>query len=593
MRIEIVLNPDRMRPGTLSVFDEAGALSLGPLPCLGRADNSMAAKHGNRSRSPLLPFGDTPTGGWQVVQHVPPSAEGMVERTYGPHGALDLWPTSGEAVAAYANGRRGIWIHGGAPSATGGLRPTYGCIRVANSAIREIISHALKSLQRGIQPTLTIVERDAIALAGALEAASPAAAFAARDFATGDEAMRFAVAQDTATQVLRRGVGYRVESWRGTRPALSPVIELDATADAFCVVLAGGPVYARSSAETPRRWLEVPDARSFLALPETPQRQRRRALIEKLHTHLQRKPDELAPLATVELAMYVAREAVRVYPVLAVDQPGDECRGGQTRGATTPIALWPLQEPRCYLPVISEVEGRLESINAYDLGAGISLGPIQINAQRGALLRFLLALQEGDPVMWGQLFAPLGWAVERSASALRLRTPAGLLSTENELIAYLQSGNPSTLSFAEVDSGFRRRLAGVFVQAVAWPHVQEMVCAATSWWLETGLRKLDAGDIDRLDPQAPNRDCFVLRAMLLSSYVRYSGYLDRIVAALAGHVGATAKLAHWEAAVRAGVDNATRRQKLLLRLKEQRKHAMEVYTHLLAARETATTRPGD
>ena len=599
MRIEIVLPTDRTRPGTLSVFESGATPTLGPFPCLGKADNAKAASVGNRTRSPLRRYGDTPTGEWQVIQHIPPASEVSDVRTYGPHGALDLWPTSGQAVAAYANGRRGIWIHGGAPSASGGLRPTHGCIRVANATIRDLVARALESLHRGIQPTLSIVERDSVAPIAAVGmlALAPDAMLGlardamlalapdatARDFATGDEAMRHAITRDTPVQVLRYGAGYRVAPWDAPVPVASPVADLVADADAFCVVFAGGRVYARASAQAPRRWVDVPDARAYLALPETRQRRHRRALVEKLQTHLQHKPDDLAPLAAVELAVLVAREAPRVYPVLPIDQTGKKFRGGQTRGATTPIALWPLQEPRCYLPVIAEVEGRLESVNAYDLGAGVSLGPIQINVQRGALLHFLQMLQDGDPALWGELFAPLGWSVERHANTLVLRTPAGPLTTEAAQIAYLQSGNPATPAFDAIDAAFRRRLAGVFAQAVAWPHVQEMVCAATGKWLEPGLRKLDTGGIERLDPLAPKRDCFVLRAMLLSSYVRYSGYLGRIVAALAGHTGATAQLAHWEAAVHTGVGNERHRLNLLNRLDEQRRHATEVYTHLLAA----------
>lgn len=592
MNIEIVLNPDRTRPGTLKVFDDDGVLVLGPLPCLGRADNAEAAKHGNPTRSPLRPFGDTPTGKWRVYQYIAPSSETASQRTYGPHGALDLWPTDGPAVTAYANGRRGILIHGGAPSASGGLRPTHGCVRVANSTILELLTRALAELQRGIQPTATIVERDAVARAGAFETMA-AAGFDTRGFANGDEAMRYALARGTSAWVLHAGTGYRVEPWGGSPPAPALVVDLDVDAEAVCVVCAGGPVYARSSAETPRRWLAVPDARAFMALSDARQRRHRRPLVEKLHTYLQARPDELVSVATVELAMRVAREASRVYPVTPVDQPGDQYRGGQTRGSTIPIALWPAQEPRCYLPVISEVEGRLESINAYDLGAGISLGPIQINAQRGAILRFLLALQEGDPWLWERLFGQVGWSAERHGNALALRTPAGLLDTEKAMIAYLQSGNPSTPSFAAIDAGFRLRLAGLFAQALAWPHVQEMVCTATSWWLEQALRKLDAGGIERLDPRAPQRDCFVLRSILLSSYVRYSGYLDRIVGALSGHSGATAQLAHWKVALHASVDDVSRRQKLLQRLDEQLKHAAEVYSHLLASRDTDPDHHGE
>jgi hypothetical protein len=51
--------------------------------------------------------------------------------TYGAFPSLLLDPQSGEALIAKQNGREGLMIHGGAPSSTGGLRPTHGCIRLS------------------------------------------------------------------------------------------------------------------------------------------------------------------------------------------------------------------------------------------------------------------------------------------------------------------------------------------------------------------------------------------------------------------------------------------------------------------------------
>lgn len=91
MKIEIVLHPDRMRPGTLKAFNDDEAPVLGPRPCLGRGGGEAR----NPTRSALWPFGDTPTGTWRIYQYVAPTSEGMNVRAYRRHGALDLWPAEG------------------------------------------------------------------------------------------------------------------------------------------------------------------------------------------------------------------------------------------------------------------------------------------------------------------------------------------------------------------------------------------------------------------------------------------------------------------------------------------------------------------
>jgi len=129
-----LLPADRSQQGTLEVWID-GALRAS-YPCLGKADDAMAKQKGNPKRERLRPFGDTPLGTWTV-------RVGIRKReidVYGPHPVLMLWPTGGEAMAAYSspNRRSGIWIHGGRFNAAGGLRPTYGCVRVSDQTMAEL-----------------------------------------------------------------------------------------------------------------------------------------------------------------------------------------------------------------------------------------------------------------------------------------------------------------------------------------------------------------------------------------------------------------------------------------------------------------------
>ena len=131
MRIQVVLHHDRLRPGALTVLPDAGgAALLGPVPCLGRADNEAAALHGNPDRDPKRSFGDTPTGEYRVAKTVPHSGETDIH-SYGAHPSLLLDPQTGDALLAKQAKREGLMIHGGAPSTAGGLRPTHGCIRLS------------------------------------------------------------------------------------------------------------------------------------------------------------------------------------------------------------------------------------------------------------------------------------------------------------------------------------------------------------------------------------------------------------------------------------------------------------------------------
>lgn len=126
MEIEIRLPRSRWAPGTLTL---RGATVQLVCPCLGRADTAAAIQAANPTRDMTRRNGDTPTGRYLAKLDgvkAPP-------RSYGPHPVIRLYPKAGAAAEAAANGRDGLLIHGGAPAADGvSLRPTFGCIRVAD-----------------------------------------------------------------------------------------------------------------------------------------------------------------------------------------------------------------------------------------------------------------------------------------------------------------------------------------------------------------------------------------------------------------------------------------------------------------------------
>jgi len=159
--------PKRMTPGTLKLY--TGADTLGTMlyscPCLGMSDHYMAAKHGNPTGNPLLPFGDTPTGGYACTYSAI-LGDAQFLHSYGPNGIISMVGQEGQALAAYQGigwpgspdykpARVGIDIHGGdpIPGTAVGLRVTDGCIRVANPSMATIASY----LRAGIEPIRCIV----------------------------------------------------------------------------------------------------------------------------------------------------------------------------------------------------------------------------------------------------------------------------------------------------------------------------------------------------------------------------------------------------------------------------------------------------
>ena len=118
----------------IELHERSDEVLFGPVDCNLKADNKAAAAKGNSDRNPALPFGDTPLGLYNCYPHrvTGTTANGDL-RKLGPHGWISLDPQEGQALAAKQNGRHGLLIHGGEPSPSGGLRPTFGCVRLANS----------------------------------------------------------------------------------------------------------------------------------------------------------------------------------------------------------------------------------------------------------------------------------------------------------------------------------------------------------------------------------------------------------------------------------------------------------------------------
>lgn len=139
IQIRVSLPAERTRYGNLLVSDDAGTTLAGPFDCYGKADNLSAKAKGNPTRDPTKSFGDTPTGKYRgFINDIARTPSN--DKTYGPQAVITLDPQSGQAKVAKENGRFGLLIHGGDLNAAGRLRPTFGCVRVANGDMKAILA---------------------------------------------------------------------------------------------------------------------------------------------------------------------------------------------------------------------------------------------------------------------------------------------------------------------------------------------------------------------------------------------------------------------------------------------------------------------
>jgi hypothetical protein len=402
-----------------------------------------------------------------------------------------------------------------------------------------------------------------------------------------DVALRYALGTGMSAAVVRgspRGGPVELFRWFPPAAATSPLaLSVRSTVDIAALVL-GGTVYLTDPAEPGGgRWVQVPGLRSFYLLPQDVRQSHRQRWIRAL-----RMPGA-ASVPTPTLRLLVAQQAATAVPVHDINDAARHFLGAATNGLTVPFVSVPLREPDCYLAAISQREGRVDAINAYDLGAGISLGPIQVNVQRGALFRLLQTLATGDPDLFArELGGPLGWSMRPDAghTDLVVTRPGvpdivlhGRAQDQRDIIGYLQSGTPGQDGFADIDQAWRRTLALRFRNLVVWPAVQQIVLDVTNWWLEPGLRRIEAAGIPALDPRAPDRSVFILKTLLLSAFVRYSGCLQPILAGLAQWATPAEKLAHWREVV-AGAQSPCPR--LHARLEQQERDAAAVFAQLQA-----------
>jgi hypothetical protein len=134
MTLRATLPRNREIPGELVALDDKGN-PIHRCSVLGKSDNARARREGNPTRDPLRQFGDTPTGTWRCGRRGPVAPAS----TYGVHPVVTMEPISGDALRAST--RSGIWLHGGSPGrnkATAFLRPTFGCLRVADEDMGQI-----------------------------------------------------------------------------------------------------------------------------------------------------------------------------------------------------------------------------------------------------------------------------------------------------------------------------------------------------------------------------------------------------------------------------------------------------------------------
>jgi hypothetical protein len=110
-------------------------------------------------------------------------------------------------------------------------------------------------------------------------------------------------------------------------------------------------------------------------------------------------------------------------------------------------------------------------------------------------------------------------------------------------------GVPGRDRFEDIDQAFRATLAARFRNLIVWPHVQEIVLDVTGWWLASGLQLVEAAGIPKLDLARPDPVVYVLEAVLLSAYVRFSSCLRRLLDALADQATPADKLAAWPTAL--------------------------------------------
>jgi subtilisin family serine protease len=435
-----------------------------------------------------------------------------------------------------------------------------------------------------------------------------------------DDALQFALNQrDSHTLItgdIFTGMQFAVYCWRsGPLPSTPSVVEFDAAATVAMLILNGVDAYMPSNPLTRMlRWVKLNRPREFYSLAERDRRRQRRRWIQRIYAA---RDAIIIPNVTITrawlnglsmpaLRLLLAQFAAAIFRVRNIDQNNDRGRfhGGEIRGVTLPVLRAPLSEPDCYLPVISGREGQMESINAYDEGAGVSLGPIQFTVINAYLFRFLWSVWRDDAELFNQAFGALNWTMRQHGDHPDLLVDAGAANAivlhgrrndRERNVGYFQSGTPGVTDFDQIDAAFRRDLTARFRTLVVWPHIQEKIIETSAEYLAPGLQIIHRPEygIPALDPANPDRDAFILKALLLSAYVRYNACLRPFLAALQNWTTPAEKLRNWRNALNTqqnwGVCNRRRRDRLLQRLGAQEREAEQVYEMLLRAMGRSST----
>lgn len=125
--------------GTLKVYNGNGDLVYHPVPVLGRGSNDALNNYNHANQ--LMRNADTPTG----VAKTRIIPEGLSPSTYGRSKRVHLYQgISGNFLEAEKRGRSEILIHGGETTPPKGLawyplRPTYGCLRLSEIDMKNLI----------------------------------------------------------------------------------------------------------------------------------------------------------------------------------------------------------------------------------------------------------------------------------------------------------------------------------------------------------------------------------------------------------------------------------------------------------------------
>lgn len=411
-------------------------------------------------------------------------------------------------------------------------------------------------------------------------------------FGSFDEALAFAFRQKPNTTIIEGNpLSSTIFNVFTTTLEICPitpyVIESNLDIAISAIVFEGLTAYFPENIVQPTsRWIQMPRLNNFYGqLAAFKQRQ---LSVWRQHLNRNRVTIILPNINVTEI--WINHLSVPALVLLIARFPSfynirDFRNGVVLNGTTSPVFNSPISEPDCYLSVIARSEGRIESINAWDAGAGISLGPIQFNAQRGSLLRFLWLVWQHDNALFIQHFGrTLNWSMTElnNNPVLVVTEPSGVtrfsLSNIAQFIHYLHTGHtPQTARTPQFVALFRRDLTNHFIQIVVFPHIQEFIYQVSTWWLQEALHTINStNNIAQLDITNLDRDTFVLRALLHSAHVRYSGYTRFIINHLSQYSNSGTKLRHIEVAINR-IANTEHRTNLISRVRRQITEADEVF----------------